>query len=261
MDLKKIPSKVSATFATDRLTYSEYDCISYISDTSNNKPSLTNQQLKRWKGLAVFLTVFTTLFSLSFSALFFYLSSEMDSSSTVAMGIDAFFAVFGAGFVLWRLHSQDDDSAIAYREKAGSLFFGAAFVVSGAITFVISTYRIFQNSHPSKPVSVVIALAVFIIISGMLTFALYKVARKLYSSILVALATDTLFAFMLSLGVFVTELIYMETIPRFWFLDDAVTIFISFFFVLCGVNLLTKVALSMKKQKPAEKLCYSDENQ
>lgn len=248
----KIPSNVSATFATDQETSPEHNCVSYIYDTKSSKSSLTRQEIKQWKNVAVFLTILVTIFSLSFSVIFLVLSSEVDSCSTIAMGIDAFFAVLGAGFVMWRLCSPDDHGTIVYREKTGSLFFGTSFIISGIITFIISTYRLFIFLHPKKPISVVIALAVFIFISSILAFALYKVARKLDSPILLALAIDTIFASLLSLGVFSTELLYMKMMPKLWYFDAAISIFLSFFFVVCGINLINKTVKSTKKENSSE---------
>ena len=249
----KIPSDVSATFATDQETTPGQECVSYI---YNSKPSaLASQRHKQWKNIAIFLTVLITLVSLSLSLVFFTLSSVTDTSSTIAVGMDAFFAVMGAGFVLWRLCSPNEEhKTIVYREKTGSLFFGATFIISGVVTFGISTNRLFHSVQALRPTSVLIALAVAISITAILTLALYNVARKLNSPIMMALTIDTFFACVLLLGVFCTELVYIQSMPKLWYLDDVVAIVISVFFVLCGMNLITNICCdkSTKKEKYSE---------
>jgi divalent metal cation (Fe/Co/Zn/Cd) transporter len=208
---------------------------------------MTSQNINKWRNAAIYLTLTVTVVSLIFSILFFTLSSKVESSSLLSIAFDAFFAIFGAVFVVWRFWSPQEPKNIILREKAGTLFFGIAFILSGTVTFGISTYRLFDLHHSPKPVSIVFALGVFTVVTGILTYFLYLVARKLNSAILMALTIDTLFACILSFGVFSTQLVYLQAFPKLWYLDHAVSVAVSMFFVLCGISLITKMCKSSKK--------------
>ena len=220
-------------------------CVSTLDEPhEDEKPhtALSVQYHSKWRRAAIRVTIASLAVSIIFSGISFFASVEDDSSSVLASAFDTLLAVVGSVIVLWRFRDDKNSTTRIKRERTGSLVFGAAFVLNGAVMIGVSMYHLEHKHRATGTLFLIILLFVDFCVYCVLAALEFYISRKLKSSVLAALCVDDALSAALHLGLSAGALIY-ERQPFMWYLDHYSAIAVSSIILLCGIKILVDVLL------------------